>query len=307
MTRLHRWFVLTACIGALGPNAAAAQNTGVITGRVTQSGAEAKPIANATVMVVGTKIGVRTNNEGRYRITGVTQGSHQLRAMHIGFESATQTVSVAGDSTTADFSLRQVATSLEAVVTSATGETQRKRETGNAVATMAPDSVQKAAVASLSDILSSRVAGVTVFQASGTTGGGSRIRIRGNNSISLQNNPLIIVDGVRVNSNDKSSSLDIGGQAASRLDDLNPEDIENIEILRGPAAAALYGTAAANGVIQITTKRGRAGAPRWDSHLEYGSVRNVTTFPANWANPGITPGGSRVSRCTLYFQAALLT
>ena len=119
--------------------------------------------------------------------------------------------------------------------------------------------------------MSSRAANVVVTQTSGTTGGGSRIRIRGSNSLSLSNEPLIIIDGVRAISDVSGSTIDIGGQNPSRLDDLNPEDIEDIEIIKGPAAAALYGTAAANGVVQITTKRGRAGKTKWTAYADGGS------------------------------------
>src|SRR5262249_39195616 len=109
------------------------------------------------------------------------------------------------------------------------------------------------------NVLSSRAAGVVVQENGGTTGSGARVRIRGSNSVSLSNDPLIIVDGIRINSeqDDASSSIAVGGQVPSRLNDINPAEIDNIEVIRGPAAAALYGTAAANGVIQITTKRGR--------------------------------------------------
>src|SRR4029453_17917680 len=111
---------------------------------------------------------------------------------------------------------------------------------------------------------------------SGTTGGGSRIRIRGSNSLSLSNEPLIIIDGVRAISDVSGPTSDTGGQNPSRLDDLNPEDIDNIEVIKGPAAAALYGTASANGVVQITTKRGRAGRTEGSADADGGSVRDVT-------------------------------
>src|SRR5690606_31477348 len=108
-----------------------------------------------------------------------------------------------------------------------------------------------------------------------------RIRIRGATSVSLSNDPLLIVDGVRVYSNSESSSIAVGGQNPSRFNDINPDNIESIEILKGPAATALYGTAAANGVIQITTKRGSSGRAKWSAHAEYGTVKEVTDYPAN--------------------------
>jgi TonB-linked SusC/RagA family outer membrane protein len=140
---------------------------------------------------------------------------------------------------------------------------------------------------------------VVVTQTSGTTGGGTRIRIRGSNSLSLSNEPLIIIDGVRAISDVSGSTIDIGGQNPSRLDDLNPEDIDDIEIIKGPAAAALYGTAAANGVVQITTKRGRSGKTKWTTYADGGSVRDVTAFPANFGSVGLTGSGRRTTFCSL--------
>ena len=96
-----------------------------------------------------------------------------------------------------------------------------------------------------------RVPGVVVQQAAGETGAGSRIRIRGSNSISLSNDPLLVVDGIRVDNNAQSTAIGTGGQLPSRFNDINPEEIESIEVIKGPAAAALYGTAASNGVIHV--------------------------------------------------------
>src|SRR5690606_22276694 len=116
---------------------------------------------------------------------------------------------------------------------------------------------------------------------SGTTGGGARIRIRGNNSLPLSNAPLLIIDGVRVYSAEGSLGFGVGGQSPSRLDDRNPEDLAATDILRCPSAAALYGTAAANGVIQVTTKRGQTGAGRFDVWSEYGQIDRTYRFPDN--------------------------
>src|SRR5690606_21160776 len=136
-------------------------------------------------------------------------------------------------------------------------------------------------VTTMSQLIQGRVSGVTVIQSSGTTGGGARVRIRGNNSLSLSNAPLLVVDGVRVYNAESSLGFGVGGQTPSRLDDLNPEDIESIEVLKGPAAAALYGTAAANGVIQVTTKRGQPAASRFNVWTEYGQIERTIEFPEN--------------------------
>src|SRR5439155_7710489 len=131
-------------------------------------------------------------------------------------------------------------------------------------------------------------------------GTASRIHIRGAASVSLTNEPLIVIDGIRFNNNvgnsgtTGSTTVGVGGQVPSRFNDINPEDIESIEILKGPAAAAQYGTAAANGVIQVTTRRGRSGKPRWTTFVEGGSIKDVTDYPANYLRT--SPTGTR---CTL--------
>src|SRR5690349_9440092 len=263
--------------------AAAQQPTGTITGRVVDRASQ-QPVVGATVRVVGTTRGAQTSDQGTYRITGVTAGAVNVQALRIGYASITRPLTITnGETATLDFTLEPAATQLGVVQVTATGQEQSRRESGVSTATISvPEEVPQAAVSNLQTVLSSRAAGVTVQEAGGTTGSAARIRIRGSNSVSLSNDPLIIVDGIRVNNDEGATSIGVGGQVPSRLNDLNPEDIENIEIVKGPAAAALYGTAAANGVIQITTKRGRAGRTKWNVHTEAGSVNEVTSYPTNY-------------------------
>jgi TonB-linked SusC/RagA family outer membrane protein len=181
----------------------------------------------------------------------------------------------------------------------ATGEEQRIREQGNAISRVELPEARLAAVPNFSNAIAGQAPGVQVLQSGGTTGTGSRVRIRGANSLSLSNEPLIIIDGVRVNSSAESSSIGTGGQAPSRLNDINPEDIESIEILKGPAASGLYGTQAANGVIQITTKRGAAGAPRWTAWLEAGTIVEHNAYPANYGGWYTTEDGEVDFGCDL--------
>jgi TonB-linked SusC/RagA family outer membrane protein len=268
------------------PLVAAAQQPAVVTGRVTDRSTQ-QPVAGATVRVVGTSRAVQTNDQGTYRLTGVPAGRADVQALRIGFAAQRQSLTItAGQTATLDFALDPTATTLDVVQVTATGQEQTRRESGASTAMInLPTQVNAAVVTNMSTVLSSRAAGVVVQESGGTTGSGSRVRIRGSNSISLSNDPLIIVDGIRVNSEQDAGamSIGIGGQVPSRLNDINPEDIENVEVIRGPAAAALYGTAAANGVIQITTKRGRAGATRWSFRTEAGTVNEVTAWPANFS------------------------
>ena len=284
--------------------AAAQQPTGTITGRVIDRASQ-QPVVGATVRVVGTTRGAQTSDQGTYRITGVTAGAVNVQALRIGYASITRPLTVAnGETATLDFTLDAAATTLDVVQVTATGQEQSRRESGVSTASISvPDEVPQAAVSNLQTVLSSRAAGVTVQEAGGTTGSAARIRIRGSNSVSLSNDPLIIVDGIRVNNDEGATSIGVGGQVPSRLNDINPEDIENIEIVKGPAAAALYGTAAANGVIQITTKRGRAGRTKWNVHTEAGSVNEVTNYPTNyWTLDQADYAPDTLFPCTLDLQ-----
>ena len=270
---------------ALAPlSGAVAQGTGTVAGTVRNAATNA-PIPGVRVQVRGTNQGAITAQDGSYRFN-VAAGSHTLVATRVGFDGATAQVAVtAGQRAEANFTLRESAVAIAGVVATATGREQRTREVGNAVGSITPEDVDLAPVDNITSLLQGRSPGVFVAQNSGTTGVASRIRIRGSNSVSLSNEPLVIIDGVRINSQDTYTNVPLW-QSPNRLNDINPEDIENIEILKGPAAAALYGTAAANGVIQVTTKRGRAGATRWNAFTEQGQIREVTDYPASFRSDG---------------------
>ncbi|HEX6058388.1 MAG TPA: SusC/RagA family TonB-linked outer membrane protein [Gemmatimonadaceae bacterium] len=274
---------LAASVPVLVPRASQAQAvTGRITGRVVDAATNA-PVAQAQVIVVGSTLGSRTDAGGEYTIVGVPAGMQQLRVLRLGYAAVTQSVTVVADQTTqANFALQEQALTLDVVVTTATGETQRTRETGNSVGVITSEDITPAATPNLSNVLAGRTAGVSVLHSGGTTGTGAKVRIRGANSLSLSNEPLLIVDGVRVNNSPESNSIGVGGQSPSRINDINPEDIATIEILKGPAASALYGTAAANGVIQITTKKGVSGRPVVQTYYEMGSIREYRDYPANY-------------------------
>lgn len=291
---------------------ASAQETGTLTGVVTDA-ASRLPVPTAQIQIVGSTRGAQTGEDGRFRIAGVRAGTYQLRVLRLGYQASSRTVAVTeGGTTEVDFSVVPAAISLEEVVTTATGERERRREIGSAVSTVKPKEEQLASAQSVSQLLTGKVPGVDVAQAGGTIGSGSRIRIRGATSVSLTNEPLIVVDGIRFNNNignsgtTGSTTIGVGGQVPSRFNDINPEDIETFEVLKGPAAAAQYGTAAANGVIQITTKRGRSGKPRWTTFAETGSIKDLSTYPANFAQVGLTTAGARTTNCSLDNQTRSL-
>jgi TonB-linked SusC/RagA family outer membrane protein len=295
--RSRAWLgALSFALLTASTTAAGAQQASV-TGRVTEAGA-GQPIPDVQVFVVGTTLGAVTNNDGRYTIRGVPTGPQQVRAIRIGYTESKRPVAIAaGQAATLDFALTKAIISLKEVVTTATGE-QRRVEIGNAISNIDAALVTKTSpISSVSDLLNSRAAGVSVL--TGTqTGVGSRVRIRGNNSLSLNNDPIYVIDGIRMTS-DQGSGFSTGGNRANRVGDLNPEDIENIEIVKGPSAATLYGTDAANGVVVITTKKGRAGAPQWAVHAEGGILTDMNDYPTNYTIAGHAPGSTSYKQCAL--------
>jgi TonB-linked SusC/RagA family outer membrane protein len=242
------------------------------------------PLPGVNVVVEGTDPlrGTSTDADGNYTIDNVPDGSHTVTAKFVGYKSASKSVNISGGMTTLDFQLQSAVKNMDELVVTATG-VRRKVETGNTISRIdAVDDVKTRPINDVSGLLQGQASGVQIMNSGGTTGMGSRIRIRGSNSASLSNEPVIYVDGVRINNDPNSISFETGGQSPSRLSDINPEDIESVEVIKGPSAATLYGSVAANGVIRITTKRGQAGKPRWSAFLESGFVNDVTTYPANY-------------------------
>lgn len=284
--------VLTLALAV--PVAAVAQERATVTGEVRDAATQA-PLAGAQVLIEGTNFGGITSAAGRFVILNVPPGTHALRAVFIGYGPESQEFTAQpGATAEVDFLLSPSALQLDEIVVTATGE-QRKRELGNSVGDLqAVEIMEAAAVNNMADLIQGRSAGVQVLNSAGTSGVGSRIRIRGSSSISLSNEPLLYVDGIRVDGRSRGGGIYTGGQESSRLDDFNPEDIESIEIIKGPSAATLYGTEAANGVIRITTKRGRPGETRWNAWVETGLIQEPNTYPLNYA--GLDAAGGRYAR-----------
>ncbi len=301
--------VTTACLALALPVTAlfAQPRTGVLSGRVLEAPA-GPPIANAQVTVAGTTIGALTNEEGRYIIRGVPVGVVTIRAVRLGYAEVTKQFTVQGTATnTLDLSLTKVAVNLTAIVTTATGD-QRRLAVPNQIAQVdAVKQIENSQVSNVSDLLVAKAAGVQILQGSGVNAA-ARIRIRGTSSISLSNDPIIFVDGIRINSS--SSGLGTGGAPASRLNDINPEDIETLDVIRGPAASATYGTDAATGVIVITTKRGRPGAARWTAYTEQGLTQDRNKYPVAYtawgklANQTNAANNGRAADCQINTIAA---
>ena len=287
--------VRAALVGLLLPAAVIAQQ-GTISGRVTETSGQA--LSESRVFVVGTSLAARTNTEGQYTIRGVSPGTVEVRVIRVGFQEQKKGVVVgAGAAVTVDFTMLPAVVQLQEIVTTATGE-QRKSELGNTIATLGDVSkrVETSSITNIQQLLVAKAPGVNILPGN-MTGSAGQIHIRGVNSLSLNNNPIWVVDGVRFNSG--SINVGVGGTNTTFLSGLNPEEIEDIEIVKGPSAATLYGTDAANGVIVVTTKKGRAGNTRWTWFGEGGLVQDKNKYPTAYAEWGHDATG-KTTRCLNY-------
>lgn len=269
-----------------------AQESGRVTGLVTNA-TSGEPIVGAQISVVGTGVGALTNNVGQFLLIDVPLGQQQIQAQFIGFGTVTGEVTVtAGDAAELNLELRSEAISLEGVVVTGTAGQARRREVGNSMAQINAAQVENAPIADVTDMLQGRAAGAMIMENTGQVGAATTIRLRGNNSVSQGNTPLIYVDGVRIN-NDASASFDEAYQSTTGFSDLNPNDIERVEIIKGAAATTLYGTEAAAGVIQVFTKQGADGSPAWSLSIDQGMNFMGHVGP----DENINPTGLGLNRC----------
>jgi TonB-linked SusC/RagA family outer membrane protein len=233
-----------------------AQATGRVTGRVTD--AAGQPLAGASVAVVGTSLVTPSGQDGSFTLTGVPAGAHTVKATLLGYTEQTREVSVvAGQAASVDFQLATQAVQLEGLVAVGYGTVERRNLTGS-VAQVSAQDLEDRPVARVEDALAGQMAGVQVRQTTGQPGEPLEVRVRGSASISAGNDPLYVVDGVPVE--------DLGN--------VNPQDIASIEVLKDAASAAIYGSRGANGVVLVTTKNGRVGAPRFT----FSTTQGVSTL-----------------------------
>jgi TonB-linked SusC/RagA family outer membrane protein len=279
-TRLALAVVVTMAL----PLGADAQETGTVRGKVVDAEGTL-PVPSAPITIVGTRLGTITDNNGQYVIRGVPAGAQTVRFARIGYSPQTKEVTVsAGADATVDFTVSKSARQLEAIVTTATGE-QSRRAVGNVVAVVNTDSLlTNTGVTSATDALTARVPGVTIVQGAGTIGGSPTIVIRGQTSVGATSDPLWIVDGMRMVSGELNRSFTQNGNGTTAS--LNMQDIESIEVIKGPSATALYGTQANNGVVIVKTKRGQAGKTDWRVWGEVGRNDQPADWPANYRSWG---------------------
>jgi TonB-dependent SusC/RagA subfamily outer membrane receptor len=270
--RRSRSFVAAAALLLLGATAQA--QTGTIAGTV--SDASGRGLTAVRLQIVGSQtLATGTDDRGRYQLRNVPAGAHVLRATRLGYRPSTQSVTVAaGDTARVNLTLGESAVELTQVVVTGTGGAVEKRQVGASIGQV--DVAKLAEQMSVPDVgrmLSAKVTGLRATTVGGGVGTGQDIRIRGTASLSLNQRPAVYVDGVRIDT--RATEWFMGGACCSfgggastdRLGDINPNDIERVEVLKGAAAATLYGSEATNGVIQIFTKRGRTGERATDWNL----------------------------------------
>ncbi len=286
----------TVALFVTGPSLSA-QQTGRVQGTV-RAGESLQPLQGVQVTLDGTGLGGLSGADGRFVIADVPAGSYTVGVTLIGYGREEQQITVAaGVSVTVDFTLFVRAVELEALVVTGTATAARQREIGNSIAVISSQQIEAMNPGNIDDILRGNAPGVTVQGQTGTAGAGSQVLLRGLGSIEGRNRPLIYVDGIRLNDRGayESGSTATGntGQAATVLNSIDPADIDRVEIIKGAAAATLYGTEASAGVIQIFTKRGTTGAPRWSLSVETGIADPLQVGPDE------DPTGLHLNDCTV--------
>ncbi len=270
-----RWSIAAVGIALLLAlsSVGSAQSTASVTGRVVDS-TSGQPVASARVSVVGSNGGTLTDRDGRYLLQGLSPGVVTLRAQRIGFTPVDRSVTlVEGGTVTQDFALGAAATVLSEVVVTGYGTSSRQNLSG-AVASVQADQFVNTPTAGIDAAIQGRAAGVQVVQNAGNPGVGITVRIRGAASISASNQPLYVIDGVPM-LRDEFSQLGLGGQDITAVTGINPDEIESIDILKDAASAAIYGSRASNGVVMITTKRGKQGAAK----VTFSTYSGMQTVP----------------------------
>ena len=285
--RMTAWRLVLCAVLSAGICHSAMAQEGTVGGTVVDE--TGQPLFAVQVIVEGTIISTSTDATGRFTIRAFPAPNGMLRFIRIGYRATSKRVE--RGQTDIQVVLSQVAVNIDEVVVTGTAGATGKRELGNTVTSITgSEVVEIARIPDVAAMITGRAPGVEVRATSSQVGAGPNIRIRGASTFSLNHQPLIYIDGVRVD-NSINSGIAVGGSGSgifSRINDISPEEIETIEIIKGPAAATLYGTEASKGVIQIVTKRGRATAPQWSISVRQGgwAFRNPEgRIAKNWGRP----------------------
>jgi TonB-dependent SusC/RagA subfamily outer membrane receptor len=256
-----------------------AQQAGTVTGTVTDA-ESGETLPGVNIQLAEIQRGAATSMDGAYRLEGIEPGEYTLRATFVGYQSSERQVTVrAGETTTVNVQLESGAVGLDEVVVTGLARQQTKAEASVSVTSIdAAELSGNADFQSMEQLLQGSTPGLRVSQTSGNVGAGIRFKVRGNVSLNSDGQPLIFIDGTRINQ-DEIEGFDAGGQGTSPLADLNPDNIASVNVLKGPSAAALYGTDGADGVVLIETKSGRQGQ---DLQVNYSGTLGYTERVADY-------------------------
>lgn len=289
---------LLAALAALAlvlPVGVAAQD-GTVTGSIVAA-TTGSPINGAQISIMDTQLGGLSNVNGRFLITRVPPGTYTVQAVHVGYGTQTQEVTVApGGSATVEFSMEVSAVDLDEIIVTGTAGAVERRKLGVSAASLDVSNIAETVpLDGFSQALEGRIPGVRSIGSVGGVGAGRVLTVRGMDSFQLGQRPVIYIDGIRVDtrgsewgSGTNNTSMRTtccafsGGAGEDRLSDLNPDEIDRVEVLKGPAAATLYGSEASGGVIQIFTKRGRNNTPaQFTFSTSVGLNRHRANFPTS--------------------------
>jgi TonB-linked SusC/RagA family outer membrane protein len=262
-----------------------------ISGKVTGPGDA--PLPSISVQIANAAAGTSTDANGDYSLeVNQREGKITLNYTGVGFKPQSKTVDVTGSPLTVNLQMTEDVLMLNDVIVTGNAVATSKKKLANAVSTVSARDIQYSASTGIDGALQGKVAGAQITQNSGNPAGGISVRLRGPSTIVGSSDPLYIVDGVIVN-NDSRELIDLGGYTQNRLVDINPADIDRIEIIKGAAAAAIYGSRANNGVVQIFTKKGKTGAPQvsFSTQFKTNSVRKTlpyNEYPFRFNNATVT-------------------
>ena len=267
--RRTKWLAVALLTLLSLPAVAAAQDRGSVTGQVV-AGDTGQPLQGVDVSIPSLGIGTTTDDRGRFLLNNVPFGEQQIQFSFIGYSQVTQSVTVGAQMAPLTVSMQVDALRLDELIVIGYGQ-ERRRNVAGATASIEQTEVEALPITSVNQALQGRLTGVQVVQNSGTPGAAMSVRVRGASSISGGNEPLYVIDGVPMNQGDFSSlTTSFGGQGIDAISDLNPNEVERIDILKDASAAAIYGSRASNGVVLITTKRGVANRPEINFGGYYG-------------------------------------
>ena len=273
--------------------------TGSIKGKVLDE--TNAPLPGASVTIDGTTLGGSTDANGSFTITGVKTGNVTVTAKFLGYIPLKKTVTVNTSVTAVDFSLQPESKSLNEVVVIGYG-TQKKKDLSGAITNVTSKDFQKGVITTPEQLIAGKVAGVSVISNSGAPGSGSQIRIRGGASLSASNDPLIVIDGVPIDNGRKPDGTSKIPGVADPLSLINPNDIESFSVLKDASAAAIYGNRASNGVILITTKKGKTGKPVIDFSTQFSAgklVKEASVLTANQLRDYVNTNGTAAQKAQL--------